>query len=385
MKPAFAATRRQRCKARGSGHGIARWFVGPLGLGASSGARTLALAIVLAWPGGLVAQLPTVTSLSPTAVPLGATSIWIEVQGSGFTSLDRVCIGGGCYLLPLPTTFVSSGLIRGFLGQLPEAANVFWAVVDRSTDPGCISPQAVVAGTFTVTMPSPVIHSALPSCLLAGSGDTPVRLTGSGLSPRLHYSTDFFAPSISEPIALVSYMGSGAVDEVIITVPAIYLAQPGTLSLRARGEPSATTCGGVQPEFWSNIFTIPIVGAPSVTLRIDQDLGLGSVRISNSCGAPGHAYFTAITTNPGNQGAGMGTGWWGGLHIGLDELFHQYSIGSPPFFGVLDTSGASLWTLPAGTLPPSLSGVSFFAVTRAFAPAGLVLTGTSQIEVLAIP
>jgi len=105
---------------------------------------------------------------------------------------------------------------------------------------------------------------------------------------------------------------------------------------------------------------------PGLSLTFGQDAGCGSALIANSCGQPGATYFTAITIDPMNDGPLAGLGWWGGLWIDYNLWAAQLTLGAEPYVGSLDANGASVWTLPSGTLPP---GITFYGVTHTFAPA----------------
>jgi hypothetical protein len=51
---------------------------------------------------------------------------------------------------------------------------------------------------------------------------------------------------------------------------------------------------------------------------------------------------------------------------------------------MLDASGASAFTLPAGSLPPALSNSQVFAVTAIYDPVALSVLGNSAIASLVL-
>ena len=89
---------------------------------------------------------------------------------------------------------------------------------------------------------------------------------------------------------------------------------------------------------------------PALALGLAQPGGPTSLKIVNLGGQPGDLYFTALTLDPANEGAGFGTGFWGGLHISLPELQAQLGSAAPPFVGLLDAQGESGFYLTPGTL-----------------------------------
>jgi hypothetical protein len=119
----------------------------------------------------------------------------------------------------------------------------------------------------------------------------------------------------------------------------------------------------------------------SFRLTISQPVP-GLLEIRNVLGPPGHRYFTALTPEAANAGSGFGTGWWGGLHINIPLFFAEFMNGLPPFVGVLDGAGGSLFALP--NLPPGLfGGVTWYGVTHALGPTSSPYIGVSAISSLA--
>src|SRR4029079_7096555 len=98
-------------------------------------------------------------------------------------------------------------------------------------------------------------------------------------------------------------------------------------------------------------------------------------------GIPGSAYFTAFTLSAENV-SNPGNGLWFGLHIPYSEMISEFATQSPPFVGVLDGGGGSAFVLPAGSLPPALSGTPVFAVTAIYDPLALIASGGSAIASL---
>ena len=66
---------------------------------------------------------------------------------------------------------------------------------------------------------------------------------------------------------------------------------------------------------------------------------------------PNGHYPTFFSFDPLNATA-PGFGLVAGLHISISNVLLQYSVGSPPFVGTLDASGAASFSVPAAWLAP---------------------------------
>ena len=109
----------------------------------------------------------------------------------------------------------------------------------------------------------------------------------------------------------------------------------------------------------------PAPCATTLTLNLLHNPGTGPLTIQNLCG-PAHApYFTAISFSSANGGAGIGQGWWFGLHIDLNTLLAELAFAAP-FRGNLSSSGGSTFTIPS--LSPALVGITCAGVSLAFNP-----------------
>jgi lysophospholipase L1-like esterase len=126
---------------------------------------------------------------------------------------------------------------------------------------------------------------------------------------------------------------------------------------------------------------LPVIAdqIPGVHLLASNLRGPGSLYVRNLGGPPNHVYFTAISLDPANAGAGLGTGWFGGLHIAPQDVFTQYQIQAAPFVGLLDGRGSSVVVYPIGTFagPP----LDFYAITVALDPSNGNITEVSAPRV----
>lgn len=104
----------------------------------------------------------------------------------------------------------------------------------------------------------------------------------------------------------------------------------------------------------------------------------GGLDVMAQDGPPSAFYFHVFTTDAANSGAGLGTGWWGGLHIPIGEFLSLANIPFAPIQGNLDSSGALAFTFP----PPAtvgLSGVTIYANVHAFDPATMFLQDVTPV------
>lgn len=124
----------------------------------------------------------------------------------------------------------------------------------------------------------------------------------------------------------------------------------------------------------SNTSTVMV--GPQFDFSVTQPAGPGSLSFQNVCGPPLAIYFTAISLDMANTYA-YGFGFWGGLHIGIVDLLTEFSVGTPPFLGILDSAGSSNFSLPGGSLS-FLAGVPLYGVTVAL-DAGLFPIGITNV------
>jgi hypothetical protein len=102
-------------------------------------------------------------------------------------------------------------------------------------------------------------------------------------------------------------------------------------------------------------------GSSGFKLEITAPSGPGSIQLRNANGVGGNTYVTAVTLS---QGA-FPHGWLFGLDIDPEVLLEQ-AAGGPPFHGVLNASGVSMFTIPSG-VP---AGIPVYAVSLQFTPLG---------------
>lgn len=146
---------------------------------------TIAITVVTGTPGGgtsapfnfTVANfpVPAITSINPTAVTVNSPDTAIGIQGSGFTQLSTIQVGGSTFT---PTSFSPS-----FLFFTLPAANLTTVgqLSITVSNPGTSASNAV---TFTVNPnPVPVLSSLTPNSAAAGGAAFTLTLFGSNFVP----------------------------------------------------------------------------------------------------------------------------------------------------------------------------------------------------------
>lgn len=118
-------------------------------------------------------------------------------------------------------------------------------------------------------------------------------------------------------------------------------------------------------------------------LILHQELGPGSLVCQNLEGEPENYFFNALSSDPANEGAGFGTGWFHGLHIQLSVLNDQFYSEIAPYRGMLDLSGNHTWSLPPGTLSV-FAGTTLYAVSLSWDPATGIMHHISPITSLTL-
>ena len=106
---------------------------------------------------------------------------------------------------------------------------------------------------------------------------------------------------------------------------------------------------------------------PPMRLHFSQPNGPGSIVVTETCGNPGDFKIAFLTFDAANAGAGFGTGWLAGLHIGIYDVMSQVFANVAPFNAPLDARGNAIFTLPAGVLS-GLAGSTIYGVALSVTP-----------------
>jgi hypothetical protein len=168
----------------GNGSSFAR-SVGALAFLMTLGCLVVFSSAALAFgaPGTLVArassagaQVPEVSSITPSQAMVGDLPFTITVTGSGFVQGSTVLWNGETRETGYVSNSVLTGTVRGADVSAPGLAYV--TVINPGAD-GLLSPTA---GVFTITNPAPVVGSVDPRGAWAGSGPLTVAVLGSGFT-----------------------------------------------------------------------------------------------------------------------------------------------------------------------------------------------------------
>lgn len=135
--------------------------------------------------GGSTTSTPlTITTVSPTNVPIGSPAITLVVKGTGFTASSIVSLNGTAE----PTTYVSSTEVDASVtaGQLTTGQILFVTVANGSI--------AVTADPTTTALsvdnPLPSITGVSPAAVLLGSTAASIQVTGTNFVPGISLSVN---------------------------------------------------------------------------------------------------------------------------------------------------------------------------------------------------
>lgn len=154
---------------------------------------------------------------SPTSATAGGNAFTLTVNGSNFTASDTVTWNGSVRT----TTFVNSGQVTAAILQndILDAGTASVAVFTPGLVVGSLSEPFPITGQNN---PNPSVSSLSPSTVSVGSGDTEVRISGSGFNA--FSNAEWSANNTTTPLA-TAFLSS---SEVIVLIPAAQLASSTT-------------------------------------------------------------------------------------------------------------------------------------------------------------
>jgi uncharacterized protein (TIGR03437 family) len=201
----------------------------PASLIALDGSAAITIATPGVTPSGIVrlpivTSAPTVTSISPTSVPMGSAAVTITVNGGGYIPASQVV---SLPNLPMTTTYVSPTQLTAAVPASSLAAAGSYAI--RVSSPGgYVSPIPI---TFTVQAPTPSVSKLTPATAAAGGDNFTLTVTGSSFTAN----------------AVVSFNGTSltttfvSATQLTAVVPAALIAAPGTASVIVTNEGQAAS------------------------------------------------------------------------------------------------------------------------------------------------
>jgi hypothetical protein len=278
----------------------------------------------VSWNGAGVAlgRYALVSSITEDGMPVTGTK-YMRMSAEGILSLPI----GGTAPRPLPSTINE---VRVAIPPGAKGVSLAWELIARE------SPNSSFNDGMDVSVVDATGHLIVP-VIRADMGYT------AGVSSTGAYCSE----SGGTHILPAGPQGWG--------VPLPPLAFPAYLSIACwnggdNGFPSVVHVDAIQ--FW---------GYEQFALSFSTPFGPGSIRVQNSGGGAGNAYWTAATLDAGS----FPNGWFFGVDISAAEILGEIATGAP-FSGTLNASGASTFTIPSG-VPP---GLHIYAVSLQFANEG---------------
>lgn len=267
--------------------------------------------------GGLMAQTPTITNISPVTVTAGSPSFTLTVNGTNFATVSQVLVAG----VALPPTLQTAAELQVTVPGTDVVA------------PGQVSVQ--VANQFTTGVlfsntvflqvgtpqPTPAINSAAPGLATQGANEVQMTVVGANFRPG--------ATVVISPVLAILSGSSGntqATDIVILTTRVVsanlITAQVniGTVAalglraidvLNADGTTSAT--GGTSQPF--HVFPANTIAAPLTILNV----GLVAPRNGTVTTQDEPLYGEAVVAGTGT-GTALGQWLWDGA------VFEAFSL-----------------------------------------------------------
>jgi hypothetical protein len=213
-----------------------------------------------------VSPVPTLSTVTPSHVVQGAPDTTVALSGAGFSPRAQVLFDGA----PIPAAFIDGGSMAATVPSTALMDAGAHAIAVSNPPPGGGVSAAV---TFTVepSQPNPVptIDSVTPSRLPVTSVDTQVAITGSNFIA----ATSAAIGTQGIPTQVVSATALNA------TLPASYLAHPGTLSIDVFNPAPG---GGFSPSSVTLTVGGPDAGIPDAG---DADSGGADAGMADSGGA----------------------------------------------------------------------------------------------------
>jgi hypothetical protein len=204
---------------------------------------------------GITAPVPTLTSLSPSAVPPGGPAFTLTVNGSNFFTGATVYLGTSA----MATTFVSgtqlSTVVPASVVQQPGTLQV------TVTNTGTAASNPL---TLTVLAPAPTITSISPSSVTAGGPGFTLTITGAGFVANATVTLN--GTTLSPTVV--------SATQISALVPASAIAQPGTEQVLvvnpggAQSNPAPLMVTAPPPIVSSLSPTSANVGDPAFTLTV---------------------------------------------------------------------------------------------------------------------
>jgi DNA-binding beta-propeller fold protein YncE len=227
---------------------------------------------------------PVLTSMSPNTVGEGSVQQDVYLNGTGFLTTSTVLAGNP--LTPVPTTFISSILLRATLpenllsGPGPAPVQIVVQTQDGSTSnvlPG--------AQGLTIVPTQPIVLASLPNTLTPSGSSTNLSLIGGYFSANSPTTVSFngqtLAANVNSSRQLTANIASGAVPApglypLIVRNGDVVAPDPGVSGINIAVEPSTNSIPSAPQSSFA-------VGPAPQAIAIDPALGLAVVVNQKNC------------------------------------------------------------------------------------------------------
>nr|WP_241696176.1 IPT/TIG domain-containing protein [Solimonas terrae] len=208
-------------------------------------------------------QNPSLSALSPNSATAGGAAFTLSVSGSGFSSSSIVLWNGS----PRSTSFVSASQLSANIAQADIATG---GTVNVSVNNG--SGASSNAAIFAVNNPVPVLASASPSSVTAGSAAFILTVSGSAFEPSsvvqwngsARPTTYLSATSLSAQIA-AGDVADGTMAAVTVLSPAPGGGSSAALAVTVNNSvPHLTTINASSAAAGCGDFTLYVIGSSFV-------------------------------------------------------------------------------------------------------------------------
>jgi hypothetical protein len=288
--------------------------------------------------------VPTITSLSPSSAPSGASSVYVTITGTGFTIASEVRWNGA---KASSYSFHSSTEMAFWppSASLAQAGTAQVTVYNPPTGGGTSN-----AVTFTIeSNPVPTITSLSPSCAQAGASSVYVYITGAGFN---------VASEVRWNGAKASSYSFHSSTEMAFWPPSADLAQAGTAQVTVYNPP---TGGGTSN---AAVFTITTNPIPSISYLSPSSKTVGSSNFTLTVNGSNFSASSVVRWNGANRATTFGSATQLTAAISADDVA---------------TAGTALVTVFDGAAPPAGGGTST-AVTFSINNPSPVLTLMSPLS-----
>jgi hypothetical protein len=220
---------------------------------------------------------PKITAITPTAATVGgASDLPVTITGSNFVANSSLVWCNNCNgsptVLPAPTSVTSTQLVGAIPLSLLQAVGSAQVSVTNTPPP----PTSNLADSNTNSAPVTFQISALgissisPTTVLAGGPAFTLTINGSNQNFDGNASV-LFGNGLT-PISPAQSGGSISSSQITITVPATYIATPGSLSIQVQNSNGATSTTVVLPVQQLSITGVTpatlVAGSPSQSVVI---------------------------------------------------------------------------------------------------------------------